>query len=151
MLKLSSIKGIRIDVPVLSASWFVEDHSVNIHALEKGLSSTRPVIPEESLAGSPLVQMAWQRLQVAEDAEVADEAEAAAARLCVEPVVCSCDMAALSSAVVATVATSAVVDDVIPAVAVRVVAAPVLVPVVAVQVDAVPVVAVATKGLRRRS
>ena len=109
------------------------------------------MILEESIARSPLVQIAWQRLQVAEDAEAADEAEAAAARLFVEPVVCSCDMAALSSAVVATVATSAVVDDVIPAVAVRVVAAAVLVPVVAVQVDAVPVVAVATKGLRRRS
>ena len=37
MLKLSSSKGIRIDVPVLSVSWSVEDHSVNIQALKKGL------------------------------------------------------------------------------------------------------------------
>ena len=36
MLKLSGSKGIRIDVPVLSVSWSVEDHSVNIH-LKKGL------------------------------------------------------------------------------------------------------------------
>ena len=37
MLKLKSSKGIRIDVPVLSVSWFVEDHSVIIQALKKGL------------------------------------------------------------------------------------------------------------------
>ena len=37
MLKLSSSKGIRIDVPVLSVSWSVEDHSVIIHALRNGL------------------------------------------------------------------------------------------------------------------
>ena len=37
MLKLSSSKGIRIDVPVLSVSWSVEDHSVNIQALKKRL------------------------------------------------------------------------------------------------------------------
>ena len=37
MLKLSSSKGIRIDVPVLSVSWSVEDHSVIIQALRKGL------------------------------------------------------------------------------------------------------------------
>ena len=33
MLKLSSSKGIGIDVPVLSVSWSVEDHSVIIQAL----------------------------------------------------------------------------------------------------------------------
>ena len=37
MLKLRSSKGIRIDVPVLSVSWSVEDHSVIIQALRKGL------------------------------------------------------------------------------------------------------------------
>ena len=37
MLKLSSSRGIRIDVPVLSVSWFCEDHSVVIQALGKGL------------------------------------------------------------------------------------------------------------------
>ena len=37
MLKLSSSKGTRIDVPVLSVSWSVEDHSVIIQALRKGL------------------------------------------------------------------------------------------------------------------
>ena len=37
MLKLSSSRGIRIDVPVLSVSWSVEDHSVIIQALRKGL------------------------------------------------------------------------------------------------------------------
>ena len=36
MLKLSSSRGIRIDVPVLSVSWSCEDHSVNIKALRKG-------------------------------------------------------------------------------------------------------------------
>ena len=63
MLKLSSSRGIRIDVPVLSVSWFFEDHSVIIQALRKDLSSTRPVILEESLVGSPLAQIVWQRLQ----------------------------------------------------------------------------------------
>ena len=37
MLKLSSSRGIRIDVPVLSVSWSFEDHSVIIKALRKGL------------------------------------------------------------------------------------------------------------------
>ena len=37
MFKLSSIRGIRIDVPVLSVSWSVVDHSVIIQALKKGL------------------------------------------------------------------------------------------------------------------
>ena len=37
MLKLSSSRGIRIDVPVLSVSWSSEDHSVMIQALRKGL------------------------------------------------------------------------------------------------------------------
>ena len=37
MLKLSSSRGIRIDVPVLSVSWSYEDHSVIIQALRKGL------------------------------------------------------------------------------------------------------------------
>ena len=37
MLKLSSSRGIRIDVPVLSVSWYFEDHSVIIQALRKGL------------------------------------------------------------------------------------------------------------------
>ena len=36
MLKLSSSRGIRIDVPVLSVSWSFEDHSVIIQALRKG-------------------------------------------------------------------------------------------------------------------
>ena len=36
-LKLSSSRGIRIDVPVLSVSWSFEDHSVRIQALRKGL------------------------------------------------------------------------------------------------------------------
>ena len=36
-LKLRSSKVIRIDVPVLSVSWSVEDHSVIIQALRKGL------------------------------------------------------------------------------------------------------------------
>ena len=37
MLKLISSKWIRIDVPVQSVSWSVEDHSVNIQALKKRL------------------------------------------------------------------------------------------------------------------
>ena len=37
MLKLSSSRGIRIDVPVLSVSWSFEDHSVIIKALRIGL------------------------------------------------------------------------------------------------------------------
>ena len=37
MLKLSSSRGIRTDVPVLSVSWSFEDHSVIIKALRKGL------------------------------------------------------------------------------------------------------------------
>ena len=37
MLKLSSSRGIRIVVPVLSVSWSFEDHSVIIKALRKGL------------------------------------------------------------------------------------------------------------------
>ena len=37
MLKLSSSRGIRIDVSVLSVSWSVVDHSVIIQALKKGL------------------------------------------------------------------------------------------------------------------
>ena len=65
MLKLSSSWGIRIDVSVLSVSWSIEDHSVIIQALRKDLSSTRPVILEESLVGSPLVQIVWQMLQYA--------------------------------------------------------------------------------------
>ena len=63
MLKLSSSRGIRIDVPVLSVSWSFEDYSVIIQALRKDLSSTRPVILEESLVGSPLVEIVWQKLQ----------------------------------------------------------------------------------------
>ena len=38
MLKLSSSRGITIDVPVPSVSWSVVDHSVTIQALKKGLS-----------------------------------------------------------------------------------------------------------------
>ena len=37
MLKFSSNRRIRIDVPVLSISWSIEDHSVIIQALRKGL------------------------------------------------------------------------------------------------------------------
>ena len=37
MLKLSSNRGIRIDVPLLSVSWSFVDHSVIIQALRKGL------------------------------------------------------------------------------------------------------------------
>ena len=37
MLKWSSSRGIRIDVPVLSVSWSFEDHSVIIQALRQGL------------------------------------------------------------------------------------------------------------------
>ena len=37
MLKLSSSRVIRIDVPVLSVSWSVVDHSVIIQALKKEL------------------------------------------------------------------------------------------------------------------
>ena len=37
MLKLSSSRGIRIDVPVLSVSWSFVDHSVIMQALRKGL------------------------------------------------------------------------------------------------------------------
>ena len=37
MLKLSSSRGIRIDVPVLSVSWSFVDHSVIIQTLKKGL------------------------------------------------------------------------------------------------------------------
>ena len=37
MLKLSSSRGIRIDVPALSVSWSFEDHSVIIQALKIGL------------------------------------------------------------------------------------------------------------------
>ena len=63
MLKLSSSRGVSIDVPVLSVSWSFEDHSVIIQALRRDVSSARPVILEESLAGSLLVQIVWQRLQ----------------------------------------------------------------------------------------
>ena len=42
MLKLSSSRGIRIDVPVLSVSCSVVDHSVIIHALKKGLIAHEP-------------------------------------------------------------------------------------------------------------
>ena len=37
ILKVSSSREIRIDVPVLSVSWSFEDHSVIIQALRKGL------------------------------------------------------------------------------------------------------------------
>ena len=37
MLKLSSSRGIRIDVPVLFVSWSFVGHSVIIQALKKGL------------------------------------------------------------------------------------------------------------------
>ena len=37
MLKMSSSRGIRIDVHVLSVSWSVVDHSVIIQAIKKGL------------------------------------------------------------------------------------------------------------------
>ena len=37
MLKLSSSRGIRVDLPVLSVSWSFVDHSVIIQALRKGL------------------------------------------------------------------------------------------------------------------
>ena len=37
MLKLSSSRGIRINVPVMSVSWSFEGHSVIIQALRKGL------------------------------------------------------------------------------------------------------------------
>ena len=37
MLKLSSSKGIRIDVAVLSVSWYFVHHSVIIQVLRKGL------------------------------------------------------------------------------------------------------------------
>ena len=37
LMKLSSSRGIRIDVPVLSVSWSFVDHSVIIQALRKGL------------------------------------------------------------------------------------------------------------------
>ena len=37
MLETSSSREIRFDVPVLSVSWSVEDHSVRIQALRKGL------------------------------------------------------------------------------------------------------------------
>ena len=37
MLKLSSSRGIRIDVPVLYVSWSDVDHSLIIQALKKGL------------------------------------------------------------------------------------------------------------------
>ena len=38
MLKLSSCRGIRIDVPVLSVSWSAVDHTVIIQALKKRLN-----------------------------------------------------------------------------------------------------------------
>ena len=41
MLKLSSSRGIRNDVPVLSVSWSFEDLSVIIQALRKGLDWQR--------------------------------------------------------------------------------------------------------------
>ena len=37
MLMLSSSRGIRIGVPVLSVSWSLVDHSVIMQALKKGL------------------------------------------------------------------------------------------------------------------
>ena len=37
MLKLSSSRGIRIDVPVQSVSWSFVDHSVILQALKKDL------------------------------------------------------------------------------------------------------------------
>ena len=63
MLKLSSSRGIRIDVPVLSVSWSFLDHSGIIEALKKGLVEHEASDTEESLAGSPLIQIVWQRLQ----------------------------------------------------------------------------------------
>ena len=64
MLKLSSIRGIRIDVPVLSVSWSFEDHSVIIQALRKGLIEHEASDTGGVLVGSPLVQIVWQGLQV---------------------------------------------------------------------------------------
>ena len=64
MLKWSSNRGIRIDVPVLSVSSSVEDHSVIIQSITKGFieheASDTGGVP---LTGSPLVQIVWQRLQ----------------------------------------------------------------------------------------
>ena len=61
MLKLSSSREIRIDVPVLSVSWSVEDHSVITQALKKGLIEHEA--SDTGGGGSPLVQIVWQRLQ----------------------------------------------------------------------------------------
>ena len=67
MWNWSSSRGRMIYVPVLSCSWllgvFSRNHSVIIKLLRKNLSSSRPVLLEESLVGSPLVQIVWQRLQ----------------------------------------------------------------------------------------
>ena len=50
--------------------------SMIIQALSKDLSSARPVLLEESLAGSPLVQFIWQRLQALASVMEAKTAEA---------------------------------------------------------------------------
>ena len=47
MLKLSSSRGIRIDVPVLSVSWSFEDYSVIIQAL-RTVSYTHLTLPTKA-------------------------------------------------------------------------------------------------------
>ena len=52
MLKLSSSRGIRIDVPVLSVSWSFGDHSVIIQALRKrhiAVSYTHLTLPTKRI------------------------------------------------------------------------------------------------------
>ena len=66
MLKLSSSRGIRIDVPVLSVSWSFADHSVIIQALRKGLieheaSDTRGVPPWKSSCPDRLAEATISR------------------------------------------------------------------------------------------
>ena len=60
---LGSSRGIRIDVPVLSVSWYFVDHSVKVQALKKRLieheASDTGGVPRWKSS----FQIVWQRLQ----------------------------------------------------------------------------------------
>ena len=79
MLKLSSSRGIRIDVPVLSVSWSDVDHSVIIQALKKGLieheasgtggvprwkSSCPDCLAEATISSEAAMEIKKQRVEV---------------------------------------------------------------------------------------
>ena len=69
MLKLSSSRGIRIDVAVLSVSWSFEDHSVIIQVLRKGLieheASDTGGVPRWKSSGPDRLAEATSRMMTA--------------------------------------------------------------------------------------